>query len=156
MPGRGCSSPECATGGSSRRDRRAFFFCCFPFFPLFWDRFFDVIMERIEIIDPWKAAIISISKDCATRPLASMYLFSRLQKSMDKMVGHVGAKLRGPKRLAQSHGLTIIYLLVLRRWISDETADYGPTMAELNERLLFADKVVAQLCLSWRRGLNPS
>ena len=120
------------------------------------DRFFDVVMERIEIIDPWKAGIISISKDCATRPLAGIYLFSRLRKSMDKMVGHVGAKLRGPKRLAQSHGLTIIYLLVLRRWMLDETADLGPTMAELNERLIFADKVVTQLCFSRRKDTNPS
>lgn len=110
------------------------------------DRLFDVVMKRIEIISPWKAGIISISNHCAPRALTSIRLFLHLRGSMEKMVEHVGASSPGLGRLAQSHGLTIIYLLVLRRWMSDETADLGPTMAELNERLLFTDQLVTQIC----------
>lgn len=114
------------------------------------DRLFDVVMDRIETIAPWKAGITSISKHCTIHPLAGVRLFSPLRRSMDKMIEHVRANSQGPVRLAQSHGLTIIYLLVLRRWMSDETADLGPTMAELNERLIFADQLATQIC-SFRR-----
>lgn len=117
------------------------------------DRLFDIVMRRIEIIAPWKAGVTAISKHCTIQPLAGIRLFVLLRRSMDKMIEHVGASPKGPGRLAQSHGLTIIYLLVLRRWISDETADYGPTMAELNERLILADQLVTQFC-SLRRYTN--
>ena len=48
--------------------------------------------------------------------------------------------------ILQSHGLTLIYLLVLRRWIGDHSSDLGPTMAELNERLISADQLISRIC----------
>ena len=69
---------------------------------------------------------------------------------MERMIEHVDIKIQGPGRLLQSHGLTLIYLLVLRRWITDHSSDLGPTMAELNERLISSEQLISRIC-SWRK-----
>ena len=114
------------------------------------DRLFDVLMARIEIIEPWKAGIGSIAKHALAQPLTGIRLFTSLNESMERMIQHVDVKIQGPGKLLQSHGLTLIYLLVLRRWIADHSSDLGPTMAELNERLIATDRLMSRIC-GWRK-----
>ena len=110
------------------------------------DRLFDILMARIEIIEPWKAGIGSIARHAVAQPITGIRLFTSLNKSMARMIEHVDVKIQGPGTLLQSHGLTLIYLLVLRRWIGDHSSDLGPTMAELNERLISADQLLSRIC----------
>ena len=110
------------------------------------DRLFDILMARIEIIEPWKAGIGSIARHAVAQPITGIRLFTSLNKSMECMIEHVNAKIQGPGKLIQSRGLTLIYLLVLRRWIGDHSSDLGPTMAELNERLISADQLLSRIC----------
>jgi hypothetical protein len=114
------------------------------------DRLFDILMARIEIIEPWKAGISSIARHSVVQPLTAIRLFASLNKSMELMIKHVDAKTQGPGKFLQSHGLTIIYLLVLRQWISDPSSDLGSSMAELNKRLISADQLISQICV-WRK-----
>ena len=114
------------------------------------DRLFDILMARIEIIEPWKAGIGSIARHAVAQPITGIRLFISLNKSMECMIEHVNAKIQGPGKLIQSRGLTLIYLLVLRRWIGDHSSDLGPTMAELNERLISADQLISRIC-GWRK-----
>ena len=114
------------------------------------DRLFDILMARIEIIEPWKAGIGSIARHAVAQPITGIRLFTSLNKSMECMIEHVNAKIQGPGKLIQSRGLTLIYLLVLRRWIGDHSSDLGPTMAELNERLISADQLISRIC-GWRK-----
>ena len=114
------------------------------------DRLFDILMARIEIIEPWKAGIGSIARHAVAQPITGIRLFTSLNKSMECMIEHVNAKIQGPGKLIQSRGLTLIYLLVLRRWIRDHSSDLGPTMAELNERLISADQLISRIC-GWRK-----
>ena len=110
------------------------------------DRLFDILMARIEIIEPWKAGIGSIARHAVAQPITGIRLFTSLNKSMECMIEHVNAKIQGPGKLIQSRGLTLIYLLVLRRWVADPSSDLGPTMAELNERLISADQLLSRIC----------
>ena len=110
------------------------------------DRLFDILMARIEIIEPWKAGIGSIARHAVAQPITGIRLFTSLNKSMECTIEHVNAKIQGPGKLIQSRGLTLIYLLVLRRWIGDHSSDLGPTMAELNERLISADQLLSRIC----------
>ena len=110
------------------------------------DRLFDILMARIEIIEPWKAGIGSIARHAVAQPITGIRLFTSLNKSMECMIEHVNAKIQGPGKLIQSRGLTLIYLLVLRRWVADPSSDLGPTMAELNERLISADQLISRIC----------
>ena len=114
------------------------------------DRLFDILMARIDIIEPWKAGIGSIARHAVAQPITGIRLFTSLNKSMECMIEHVNAKIQGPGKLIQSRGLTLIYLLVLRRWIRDHSSDLGPTMAELNERLFSADQLISRIC-GWRK-----
>lgn len=112
------------------------------------DRLFEVLMQRIEIIEPWKSGLASIASYGIKQPLAGIKLFMGLQNSMAKMLDYVEIRPAPPEKFWQSHGLTVIYLLALRRWFSDDSDDLGPTMAELNERLIAADRLMARICTS--------
>ena len=110
------------------------------------DRLFEVLMERIDIIQPWKTGLASVASYGIKQPIQGLPLFIGLNKSMVTMLDY--AQIRtGPAGVPwQAHGLTAIYLLVLRRWFSDDSDDLGPTMAELNEKLIEADRFLARVC----------
>tara|TARA_B100000686_G_C16790862_1_gene978619 strand:+ start:2476 stop:3081 length:606 start_codon:yes stop_codon:yes gene_type:complete len=110
------------------------------------DRLFEVLMERIDIIEPWKPGLASIANYGIKQPIAGLKLFVGLNKSMLTMLNYAEIKTVPPGVPWQSHGLTVIYLLVLRRWLSDDSDDLGPTMAELNEKLIAADRFVKRVC----------
>ena len=120
------------------------------------DRLFDLTMERIEIISPWKAGINVIAKQAMVDPVMGIRLYLSLNRSMGNVLAHAGAKGHPCAQLLQSSGLTLIYLLVLRRWLADDSEDLGPTMAELNERLIVADRTVKQLCSPQQRHEHSS
>jgi hypothetical protein len=110
------------------------------------DRLFEMLMERIDIIEPWKSGLASIANYGIKQPIQGLKLFVGLNKSMATMLdyAHIGT---GPAGVPwQAHGLTVIYLLVLRRWFSDDSEDLGPTMIELNEKLITADRFLARVC----------
>ena len=110
------------------------------------DRLFEVLMERIDIIEPWKSGLASVASYGIKQPLQGLKLFIGLNKSMATMLDYAHIRT-GPAGVPwQAHGLTAIYLLALRRWFSDDSNDLGPTMAELNEKLITADRFLTRVC----------
>tara|TARA_B100001123_G_scaffold90816_2_gene104445 strand:+ start:3422 stop:4027 length:606 start_codon:yes stop_codon:yes gene_type:complete len=110
------------------------------------DRLFEVLMERIDIIEPWKSGLASVANYGIEQPIQGLKLFIGLNKSMATMLDYAQIR-KGPVGVPwQAHGLTAIYLLVLRRWFSDDSDDLGPTMAELNEKLIAADRFIRRVC----------
>ena len=98
------------------------------------DRLFDVIMRRLDALAPWKEGIAAISRDTLRDPLANLCYHS-LKRSMGLMIECAGLSSAGLRGFARTHGLTIIYLIVLRRWLKDDSTDMAPTMAELDGNL---------------------
>ncbi|MBT06580.1 MAG: hypothetical protein CMM32_06655 [Rhodospirillaceae bacterium] len=110
------------------------------------ERLFEVLMERIDVIEPWKPGLASVASYGIKQPIQGFKLCVGLNKSMATMLDYAQIR-RGTARVPwQAHGLTAIYLLVLRRWFSDDSDDLGPTMAELNEKLIEADRFLARVC----------
>ena len=98
------------------------------------DRLFDVIMRRLDALGPWKRGIAAISRDALRDPLANFRCHG-LNRSMGLMIECAGLSSAGLRGFARTHGLTIIYLIVLRRWLKDDSTDMAPTMAELDGNL---------------------
>ena len=97
------------------------------------DRVFDVIMTRLDILQPYKAALQSIMADGAVTPSPDM--LGKLMRSQHWMLVAAGIAADGPAGRAREAGLLSVYSRVLREWLADDDAGHAKTMAVLDRRL---------------------
>ncbi len=95
------------------------------------DALFEVIMSRLDILQPYKAALKSITKSAPTdTSLIMPYL-----NAQRWMLTAAGIDADGPSGLVRSTGLASIYTSVFRTWLDDDDAGMARTMAALDRRL---------------------
>ncbi len=113
------------------------------------DRLFDVLMRRLDKLDPHKAGLERIAEDTARDPLAMACSLARLDRSMAAMLEAAGIPAAGLAGLLRVKGLSAVYLQGLRAWFRDDSPDKAKTMATLDRALGRADRLA-----SWaqRRG----
>jgi len=113
------------------------------------DRLFDVLMRRLDKLDPHKAGLQRITEDTARDPLAMACSLARLDRSMAAMLEAAGIPAAGFAGLLRVKGLSAVYLQGLRAWFRDDSPDKAKTMAALDRALGRADRLA-----SWaqRRG----
>ena len=113
------------------------------------DRLFDVLMRRLDKLDPHKAGLERIAEDTARDPLAMACSLARLERSMAAMLEAAGISAAGLAGLLRVKGLSAVYLHGLRAWFRDDSPDKAKTMAALDRALGRADRLA-----SWtqRRG----
>jgi AcrR family transcriptional regulator len=105
------------------------------------DRLFDVLMRRLDKLDPYKAAVKRIGEDTARDPLAFLCSLGRLDHSMAAMLEAAGISAGGLAGIVRTKGLSAVYMSALRAWLRDETADKSRTMAALDRALGRAERV---------------
>ncbi|MDB5492122.1 MAG: bacterial regulatory s, tetR family protein [Micavibrio sp.] len=103
------------------------------------DRLFDVIMERFDILNEDRAAILSIAKSFCTDPRGALSGLPHLGQSMTSMLDIAKIKGAGPRGIVTALGLTGVYLYALKVWRDDEKPDMGKTMAALDKALGHAE-----------------
>ncbi len=96
---------------------------------------FDLIMERFDIINEDRAAILSILHGFQGDPKEAILSFPHLGKSMSRTLDAAGIETNGIFGAMKVAGLTGIYLYTLRTWKDDESPDMGSTMATLDKAL---------------------
>ena len=117
------------------------------------DRLFDVVMRRFDALDPYKDAVATVALDQARDPLAALASACQLRRSMALMLEAAGLSSEGARGVLRVKGLAAIYLMALRVWLRDESADKARTMAALDKQLRRAEALLARL--SGRRS-RPS
>lgn len=105
------------------------------------DRVFDVVMTRLEILTPYKAALRSISD----APGTGLALAKRAMASQAWMLHAAGIGTDGPLGSARVAGLASVYGSVLRTWLDETDAAAPRTMAALDRRLKRGENVLASL-----------
>lgn len=111
------------------------------------DALFDIVMERFDILNEDRAAIVSIINSYRTDPKEVVISFPHLGRSMTWMLEAAGIETGGVKGAARVAGLGIIYLAVLRVWKDDDSADMGKTMAALDRYLDRGESIINTLGL---------
>jgi AcrR family transcriptional regulator len=106
------------------------------------DRLFDVLMRRLDKLDPYKAAVKRIGEDTVRDPLAFLCGLGRLDHSMAAMLEAAGISAGGLAGVVRAKGLSAVYLSALRTWLKDESADKAKTMAALDRALARAERIV--------------
>lgn len=107
------------------------------------DRLFDVIMTRLEVMEPYRASLKSIAEDFRTSPGAvNPRGFLASQYWMLASAGINGDGVRGAARVA---GVSALYTQVLKSWLEDDDPGHAKTMALLDKRLRRGEKVLSQI-----------
>ena len=109
------------------------------------DRLFDVLMRRLDKLEPHKAGLERIGEDSARDPLAVICGLGRLERSMAAMLEAAGISAGGLGGVIRTKGLSAVYLRALRTWFKDETTDKSKTMAVLDKALGRAERLAGGL-----------
>ena len=111
------------------------------------DRVFDVLMRRIDALQPHRAGILRLLRESRQDPLLAPLLLAGLPRSMAWMLEAAELDTAGLDGALRVHGLAGVWLATLRAWTRDGTVDLGPTMAALDRALDRAEQLARTIRL---------
>jgi AcrR family transcriptional regulator len=114
------------------------------------DRLFDVMMRRFDALAPYRSGLESISRELRSDPLAGPVHACSLRRSLSWMLEAAGIPSDGIAGMLRVKGLAVIYLMVFKVWLTDDSADLSRTMAALDARLRQAEQFSSSM--PGRRG----
>ena len=99
------------------------------------DRLFDIIMRRLEHMEPHKAAIRSILAQPTNAPTDYLPLAGSLLRSQGWILTAADLEGSGTTTGMRVGGLAFVYVRTLRTWVNDDDAGLAKTMATLDRSL---------------------
>ena len=106
------------------------------------DRIFDVMMRRLEILEPHKAALKAITRDMRDVPSEWAQLCAAAAKSQSWMLAAAGLEDYGLSGFIKINGLSMVYARTMRVWLEDDDPGMARTMAELDRNLRRGEEVL--------------
>jgi len=112
------------------------------------DRVFDVLMRRLDAMQPHRAGILRLFEELRRDPLLALALLGALPRSMAWMLEAAEAPAApGAAGFARVNAVTAVWLYAVRAWSRDTGGDLGATMAALDRALDRAEQVGRSLRL---------
>jgi ubiquinone biosynthesis protein COQ9 len=105
------------------------------------DRLFEVIMCRLDALEPYKPGLKSVAKSAP----ADFLLCRHALASQAWMLEAGGISSEGLAGGLKAAGLATVYAQVLRVWLDDDDPGLARTMAALDRRLRRGERAVAGL-----------
>src|SRR5438552_6324600 len=99
------------------------------------ERLFDVLMRRLELLEPHKAAVRSLQRSAARNPGLALALNGLAVRSQQWMLTAADIGSAGPRGMLRAQGLQLLFAAVLRTWIDDQDRGLARTMAALDRAL---------------------
>ncbi len=99
------------------------------------DRLFEVLMRRLEVMAPWRAAVASIIRAPVSGPADAADLASSLMDTQGWVLAAAGLEDTGARDLVRRLGVASVYARTLRVWVSDDDPGLARTMAALDQHL---------------------
>jgi AcrR family transcriptional regulator len=99
------------------------------------ERLFDVLMRRLDALEPRKGAIRSLVSSAMRYPALALGLNRLAVRSQQWMLAAAGISAAGPRGLIRAQGLAALFAPVLRTWLDDEDPGHARTMAALDRAL---------------------
>src|SRR5205823_11507894 len=99
------------------------------------ERLFDVLMRRLELLEPHKAAVRSLQRSAARNPGLALALNGLAVRSQQWMLTAADIGSAGPRGMLRAQGLSLLFASVLRTWVDDDDPGHAPTMAALDRAL---------------------
>jgi AcrR family transcriptional regulator len=99
------------------------------------ERLFDVIMRRLEVLAPHKAAVRSLVRSAMRNPGLAFALNGLSVRSQQWMLTAADVDAAGPRGMVRAQGLAVLFASVLRTWVDDDDPGLARTMATLDRAL---------------------
>lgn len=99
------------------------------------ERLFDVLMRRLEILDPHKEAVRTLMRSASRNPGLALALNGLAVRSQQWMLTAAGIGASGPKGMLRAQGLALMFANVLRTWVDDDDEGHARTLAALDREL---------------------
>ncbi len=99
------------------------------------EKLFDVLMRRIDVLSPHKAAISNISRAFAADPLSLAAWNKVVTNSMQWMLVAADIGAEGPLGAVRAQGLALAWSRIVKVWLKDEDEGLAATMKEVDRQL---------------------
>jgi AcrR family transcriptional regulator len=99
------------------------------------EKLFDIIMNRFEALQAHRDGIMALLVALRTDPATALLLYGATLRSMAWLLEAAGVPATGITGQLRVHGLTAVWLYVLRAWERDDSPDLSRTMAALDRAL---------------------
>jgi AcrR family transcriptional regulator len=99
------------------------------------ERLFDVLMRRLEVLEPHKAAVRSLTRSASRNPPLALALNGLAVRSQQWMLTAADIDAAGPRGMVRAQGLAVLFASVLRTWVDDDDPGHARTMAALDRAL---------------------
>jgi hypothetical protein len=119
------------------------------------DRLFDMLMRRIDVLQAHREGVLALLRGLPADPCLAAMLTAASLRSMAWMLEGAGISARGPLGMVRSKGLLAVWLVTVRAWRGDDSADLSATMAALDKALRRAEQIDGWLC-GRRSGSEPA
>ncbi len=99
------------------------------------ERLFDVLMRRLDVLEPHKAAVRSLMRSAMRDPPLALALNRLAVRSQQWMLTAADIGAAGPRGMLRAQGLAVLFASVLRTWVDDDDPGHARTMAALDRAL---------------------
>lgn len=99
------------------------------------DRLFELIMSRLDALQPFRAGLKALAKDLPRDPAHAALIGCNVERGLGWLIEAAGLERRSLRSFAASRALGFAYLQTIRVWLDDDSEDAAKTLAELDKRL---------------------
>ncbi|WP_431268166.1 TetR family transcriptional regulator [Dankookia sp. P2] len=90
------------------------------------DRIFDVLMRRIDAMQPHRAGLVRLLEELRTEPALALCLLASLPRSMAGLLRAAEVDPTGIHGALRVQGVTAVWLATIRAWIQDDLGRSRP------------------------------
>lgn len=109
------------------------------------ERLFDVLMRRLDALEPHKTAVRSLMRSAARNPGLALALNGLAVRSQQWMLTAAGITASGPKGALRAQGLAFLFAGVLHTWVDDDDEGHAKTLASLDRELARGQRMAGLL-----------
>ncbi len=110
------------------------------------DRLFDVLMCRLDLMEPYKEAIRNLRKTVVKDPALAMHMHKLVTRSMKWMMVAAGIEEFGLRNVGMSNALAVGYERLVRVWLEDDAPGHPKVMVAVDEMLARGEKWMGRAC----------
>ncbi|MCA3423819.1 MAG: TetR family transcriptional regulator [Roseomonas sp.] len=111
------------------------------------DRIFDVLMRRLDAMQPHREGILRLFEDMRRDPALALALAPHIGIAMRWMLEAAEVESKSCEARLLALGLAGVWLATIRAWVGDDSPDMGATMAALDSALDRAERIARPLGL---------
>ncbi|SFT59498.1 hypothetical protein SAMN05444141_102185 [Pseudovibrio denitrificans] len=110
------------------------------------DRLFDVLMCRLDLMEPHREAIRNLRRTVVKDPALAMHMHKLVTRSMKWMLVAAGIEEFGLRNVGMSNALALGFERLVRVWLEDDAPGHPKVMVAVDDMLANGEKWMGRAC----------